>query len=262
MDFLQLSGRNVLVIGVANRKSVAYHSARVLIEAGANVLFSVRSEERRETVLKLFPDATVFVCDYEHQSQIDQLRDDVGTTVDTLHGILHSIAFADYSEGWKPFHESPKEAFLEAVDVSAFSLVNLSNALKNLFTPDASVVTISISTTTMAAENYGFMAPAKAALDSAVVFLAKSFSAFSNVRFNAVRAGLLKTSSSAGIPGYADSYLHAEKATLRGRGLETREVADTALFLLSPLSSGINAQGLVVDAGMGVNHFDEGIVKG
>jgi enoyl-[acyl-carrier protein] reductase I len=106
------------------------------------------------------------------------------------------------------------------------------------------------------------MAPAKAALDSAVVFLAKSFSAFSNVRFNAVRAGLLKTSSSAGIPGYADSYLHAEKATLRGRGLETREVADTALFLLSPLSSGINAQGLVVDAGMGVNHFDEGIVKG
>ena len=175
---------------------------------------------------------------------------------------MHSIAFADYSDGWKPFHESPKEAFLEAVDVSAFSLVNLSNALKDLFTPDASVVTISISTTTMAAENYGFMAPAKAALDSAVVFLAKSFSAFSNVRFNAVRAGLLKTSSSAGIPGYADSYLHAEKATLRGRGLETREVADTALFLLSPLSSGINAQGLVVDAGMGVNHFDEGIVKG
>ncbi len=123
------------------------------------------------------------------------------------------------------------------------------------------MVTISISTTTMAAENYGFMAPAKAALDSAVVFLAKSFKAFSGVRFNAVRAGLLKTSSSAGIPGYLDSYLHGEQATLRKEGLRTEEVAATTLFLLSPRSSGVDAEGIVVDAGMGVNYFDGEIVR-
>ena len=265
-DGLQLAGKTVLVTGVANKKSVALHIGRGLQEAGALPVYVGRTEERRESVAEVLAKTSltgdIYVCDVRHQDQIEALAAALATDHPRLDGFVHSIAFADYSDGWKPFHESPKEAFLEAVDVSAFSLVNLSNALKDLFDPDASVVTISISTTTMAAENYGFMAPAKAALDSAVVFLAKSFSAFSNVRFNAVRAGLLKTSSSAGIPGYADSYLHAEKATLRGRGLETREVADTALFLLSPLSSGINAQGIVVDAGMGVNHFDEGIVKG
>jgi enoyl-[acyl-carrier protein] reductase I len=105
------------------------------------------------------------------------------------------------------------------------------------------------------------MAPVKAALDSTVVFLAKSFSAFSEVRFNSVNAGLLKTSASAGIPGYLDSYLYAEQATLRKRALATQEVADTTLFLLSPRSSGINARGVVVDAGMGVNYFDRDLVR-
>mgnify|MGYP000160611556 CR=1 FL=1 len=112
----------------------------------------------------------------------------------------------------------------------------------------------------MAAENYGYMGPIKAALDSSVVFLAKSFSKTSKVRVNAVAAGLLKTSASAGIPGYVDSYLYAERATLRKKALETGEVADVATYLLSPRSSGINAQRIVVDAGMGVNYFDAEIV--
>jgi len=258
---LQLAGKKVLVTGVANKKSVALHIGRGLVAAGATPVYMVRTDERRDSVTQLLADSDIYVCDVRHQDQIEALAESLAADHPQLDGFVHSIAFADYSDGWKPFHESSKEAFLESVDVSAFSLVNLSNALKDLLPPQASVVTISISTTTMAAENYGFMAPAKAALDSAVVFLAKSFSAFSQVRFNAVRAGLLKTSSSAGIPGYADSYLYGEKATLRGRGLETSEVANTALFLLSPLSSGINAQGIVVDAGMGVNYFDEGIVR-
>ncbi len=258
---LQLQGKQVLVTGIANKKSVGMHIGRGLEAAGATPIYVVRTPERRDSVAKLLGDHDIYVCDVRHQDQVDALATTLAADHPRLDGLVHSIAFADYSDGWKPFHESPKEAFLEAVDVSAFSLVNLSNALKDLFAADASVVTISISTTSMAAENYGFMAPAKAALDSMVVFLAKSFAAFSNVRFNGVRAGLLKTSSSAGIPGYADSYLHGEQATLRGRGLETREVSDTALFLLSPLSSGINAQGLVVDAGMGVNYFDNRLVR-
>ena len=257
-DWVGLAGRRVLVTGLANKKSVAAHVARQLEEAGAEPLFVVRTEERRSQVAKLVGEHPCFVCDVRHQDQVEALAaEDLGP----LHGLVHSIAFADYSDGWRPFHETSKQAFLEAVDVSAFSLVNLANALKGHLADDASVVTISISTTTMAAENYGFMAPAKAALDSAVVFLAKSFKAFGGVRFNAVRAGLLKTSSSAGIPGYLDSYLHGEQATLRGEGLRTEEVASTALFLLSPRSSGIDAQGVVVDAGMGVNYFDAEIVR-
>ena len=127
--------------------------------------------------------------------------------------------------------------------------------------PHGSAVTISISSTRMAVESYGYMAPAKAALDSAVAFLAKSFSRFSQVRFNAVAAGLLKTSASAGIPGYIDNYMFAEQAIPRKSGLTTDEVASAALFLLSPRSSGINAQSVVVDAGMGINFFDADVVR-
>lgn len=261
MDFLQLAGRNILVVGVANRKSVAWQSAKVLLEAGANVIFSVRSEQRAETVRKLAPDSTVVICDVEDQTQIDQLKRQLSECVDTLHGIIHSVAFADYSAGWLPFHETPRAAFLQAIDISCYSLIAISNACKDLLDEDASVVTISISTTRMAAENYGYMAPVKAALDSSLCFLAKSFSNFSRVRFNAVCPGLLKTSASAGIPGYVDSYLYAEKATLRKQAVQTSEVADTVAFLLSSRSSGINCQGIVIDAGMETNYFDNDLIS-
>lgn len=261
-DFLQLEGRRIVVFGVANRKSVAYHAGRALESAGAEVVYVVRSPERRESTAKLLKDAHVFVCDVEDQDQIDQLARDLSNEYDAVHGVVHSIAFGDYSEGPKPFHETSKDQLLRAFDISCFSLVAISNSLKDLLSQDASVVTISISTTRMASENYGFMAPVKAALDSSLAFLAKSFSKFSDVRFNAVAPGLLKTSASAGIPGYVDSYLYAERATLRGRAVQTDEVAGAVAFLVSPRSSGINTQRIVVDAGMEVNYFDHRLVEG
>ena len=177
---------------------------------------------------------------------------------------MHSIAFADYSDGMKPFHETGKAQFLQAVDISCYSLVSVCNALKEQFAENASVVAISISTTRMASENYGYMAPIKAALDSSMAFLAKSFStshSTSQMRFNAVAPGLLKTSASAGIPGYVDSYLFAEQVIPRGQAVQTSEAANVAAFLISPRSSGINAQSLVVDAGMAINYFDSKIVR-
>src|SRR5690606_18613165 len=120
----------------------------------------------------------------------------VGEARGPIHGLVHSIAFANYSEGMKPFHETRREDFLQAVNISAFSLVALARAFKPYFDEQAAVVTIGISTTRMAAENYGYMAPIKAALHSSVVFLAKSFSADTKIRFNAVCPGLLKTSAS------------------------------------------------------------------
>jgi enoyl-[acyl-carrier protein] reductase I len=260
-DFLQLAGKRILVFGVANKKSVAWHISQVLAAARADVIYVVRSAERRDQVQSLVGDAPVYVCDVEFEDQIERLASELSAEYDQLDGLVHSIAFADYEDGMKPFHETPKQAFLRAFDISCFSLVALSNALKGLLAPDASVVTISISTTRMASENYGYMAPIKAALDSSLVFLAKSFSRFSRVRFNAVAPGLLKTSASAGIPGYINSYLYAEQATLRKRALGTDEVANVAAFLLSPRSSGINTQRIVADAGMSVNYFDESLLR-
>ena len=259
-DWLGLSGKLVLVTGVKNKKSVAWHIVRALEAVGAVPLLVVRNEARREELQKLTGARPVYLCDVRDQASIDALAAALAADGRKLHGFVHSIAFANYSEGMKPFHETQRADFLEATNISAFSLIALSRALAPLLAADGAVVAISISTTTMASENYGYMAPVKAALDSAIVFLAKSFSATTQVRFNGVRAGLLKTSASAGIPGYVDSWLHAEKATLRKRGLDTDEVASTAVFLLSPRSSGINAQGIVVDAGMASNFFDDELI--
>ncbi len=260
MDFLQLAGKPILVFGVANKKSVAYKIGQQLIEVGAEPVFVVRSAARQEQVAKLFPQHKAYVCDVERQEEIDALASSLRNDYSSFAGLVHSIAFADYSDGIHPFHETTRRQFLQAIDISCFSLVALAGALKDQLAQDASVVTISISTTRMASESYGFMAPVKAALDSSLAFLTKSFSRFSEVRFNAVAAGLLKTSASAGIPGYVDAYLFAERVIPRRRALATDEVASTAVFLLSPRSSGITAQSIVVDAGMCINYFDRDLV--
>lgn len=252
--------RSYLVFGVANRKSVAWAIARELESAGARVIYSVRSEKRRESLAKLLGDRPCYVCDVEEEGAVERLAGAIGTDVE-LDGIVHSIAFADYSEGFRPFHETSRKQFLQATQISAFSLSEIANAFRHQLKKDASVVSIGISTTELTAENYGYMGPVKAALDAVSRNLAKSFSSFSEVRFNTVNSGPLKTSASAGIPGYLDNYLYAEKMTLRKRALATREVADTAVFLLSPRSSGINGQGIVVNAGMDTNYFDKELVE-
>lgn len=253
MDFLNVSGKTFYIAGVANKKSVAYFSAKTLIENGAKCIFSVQSESHLEAVKKLFPGSEVFIFDVKNDL-------DLGSKIhQKLDGFLHSLAFANFSEGPKPFHETKREDYLEAAQISSFSLVEMANQLKDHFNEQASIVTISISNTK--ATSYGYLGPIKAMLDATVPFLAKSFSEFSKVRVNAVGAGPLKTSASAGIPDYIDNYLYAEELTLRKESLETQEVANTVCFLLSPRSSGINASTLIVDAGMSSNYFDQKIVK-
>ena len=261
-DFLQLAGKTVLVFGVANRKSVAWLVAKTLEEQGATVIYSVRSEARKKSLETLLAGKPVFLCDVEKDGDADGLAAEIAAAGHApLHGIVHSIAFANYSEGFKPFHETRRADFLQATAVSAFSLVEIARAFKPHLAADASVVTIGISSLLVTPDNYGYMGPIKAALESSVRFLAKSFSADSAVRFNAVGAGPLKTSASAGIPGYIESYLYAEKLTFRKKNLETQEVANVVAFLLSARSSGMNGATLVVDAGLGSNYFDQEIIR-
>jgi enoyl-[acyl-carrier protein] reductase I len=261
-DFLQLSGKTFVVFGVANRKSVAWVIAQALEEQGAKVVYSVRSEVRKKSLESLLADRPVLVCDVEQEGAAEKLAATIQAAGHgVLHGLVHSIAFANYSDGFKAFHETKRADFLQATAVSAFSLVEIARAFKPLLANHASVVTIGISSLVVTPDNYGYMGPVKAALESAARFLAKSFSADSEVRFNVVGSGPLKTSASAGIPGYAESYLYSEKLTFRKRSLATREVADVALFLLSERSSGVNGTTLVVDAGLGSNYFDKEIIR-
>lgn len=261
-DFLQLAGKTFLVQGVANKKSVAWLIAKSLEEQGARVVYAVRSEARKKSLESLLADRPVFVCDSEQEGACDKLAAEVAAAgFAPLHGLVHSIAFANYSEGFKTFAETKRGDFLQATAISAFSLVELTRAFKPHLAPDASVVTIGISSLVVTPDNYGYMGPIKAALESCARFLAKSLSSDTAIRVNVLGSGPLKTSASAGIPGYLESYLYAEKLTFRKRALDTQEVANVALFLLSPRSSGLNGTTLVVDAGLGSNYFDKDVVR-
>lgn len=259
MSLLDLTNQWFYVAGVANKKSVATFTAKKLIEAGAQVIFSAQNEKNLLSIEKIFPNSPAFILDIENANQVKQIASEIKKHTDHLHGFLHSMAFANFSEGPKPFHETKLEDYLQACHISCFSLTQMSNQIKDLLVKDASVVTISISNTK--ATSYGYLGPIKAMLDTSVAYLAKSFSEFSHIRFNTVSAGPLKTSASAGIPNYIDNYLYSEQLTLRHQNLRTEEVANTAVFLLSNLSSGINAENIIVDAGMNANYFDQDIVR-
>ena len=162
MSFLKIEKKKFVVFGLANKKSVACAIARTLAEEGAEVIHVVRSEERAENARKLFPDSQVFICDVEDEANIVRVRDEIGEAIGAVNGgkidgIVHSIAFANYTEGMKPFHETRKDDFLQAVNVSCFSFISIANHFKELLSVTGSVVTITISTTRMAAENYGYM---------------------------------------------------------------------------------------------------------
>jgi len=260
MSFLNLEGKTILIFGLANRKSIAWFTGKLLEEQGAQVLYSVRSEKRKAELSRWIPEERLFICDVEKEEEIQRLRGEIEQKVPQLDGIVHSIAFANFSKGFKPFHETKRNDFLQAAQISCFSLVEISKAFKPLLSQNASVVTVGISSQ-VTAIHYGYMSPIKAALESTVRFLAKAFSADTEIRFNCVGSGPLKTSASAGIPGFLKNYLFAEKLTLRKRALETQEVANTIAFLLSSASSGINGQTLVVNAGMDFNYFDEQVVE-
>lgn len=262
MSFLSLEGKNYLVTGVANKRSVATFTAKALLNEGANVILTVQNENNFSEAKKLFPHSLILYCDVTQTEKIKNLAKDLELREIKLSGILHSIAFARYelsADGKIPrFHETSPESFLEATRISAFSLTELTRYLLPSLLPEASVVTVSISDTR--ATSYGMMGPIKAMLNSTVDYLAASLAPH-HIRVNAICAGPLKTSASAGIPDYLDNYIFAEQLTLRKKALLTEEVAKGILFLLSDASSGFNASHLVIDAGMSVNHFDPEIVK-
>lgn len=248
--------KSILIAGISNKKSVAYFIAKSLQDVGAQLLLTTQHKEQLEFVKNHFPDSKYFLCDVQDSQSIQQLSHELqGISLD---GFVHSVAFARMNPEWS-FEQTPWENFAEAIRISSFSLMEMCHHLRKHFKKDASIVTISISTTK--ATSYGFMGPIKALLNSTVDYIAKSLASDTKIRCNSIGAGPLKTSASAGIPNYIDNYLFSEQATLRHQALSTQEVANAALFLLSPLSSGINATQITVDAGMSVNYFDENLVK-
>ena len=246
-----LEGKKGLIIGVANKHSIAWAIAQAAAREGAQMLFSYQNERLRENVEELvqtLPGASACVCDVGDDSQIDAMMKQASEKLGRLDFLVHSLAFAPREELTGEFVNTTRQGFATALDVSAYSLVAVTRAAMPLMTEGGSVVTLTYLGSERVVPHYNVMGVAKAALEATARYLAHDLGP-KNIRVNAVSAGPIKTLAARGVSGISKMVDHHRAFAPLRRATEQGEVGDTALFLVSPLGRGITGEVIYVDGG-------------
>ena len=250
---MSLQGTHGLVVGVANKRSIAWGIAQAAAQAGARLALTYPSERLGENVRELaerLERPLLAPCDVSSDEQIAALASTIDREFGGLDFLVHGAAFAPADALSQPFVDTSRESFRIALDVSAYSLVALTRAVLPLMAKrgGGSVLTLTYIGSQRVFTNYNVMGVAKAALESAVRYLAADLGP-QNIRVNAISAGAIKTLAASGISGFSTILnVYRERAPLR-RGVDQSEVADTAVFLLGSASRGITGEIIHVDAG-------------
>jgi enoyl-[acyl-carrier protein] reductase I len=248
-----LSGKIGAIVGVANKRSISWAIAQATAAAGARIALTYPSERLEENVRELaatLVDPLVVPCDVSSDEQIAALAATLDREFGGLDFLVHGAAFAPKAELDNAFVETSREGFRIALDVSAYSLIGLTRAVAPLMAKrgGGSILTLTYLGSQRAFTNYNVMGVAKAALESSVRYLAADLGP-QNIRVNAISAGAIKTLAAAGISGFSTILqVYRDRAPLR-RGVDQREVADAAMFLLSDASRAVTGEVLMVDAG-------------
>jgi enoyl-[acyl-carrier protein] reductase I len=241
-----LDGKTALILGVANRWSLAYAIAQAFRREGAEVILTYQGDRVKQTVEELGAElgaSTIFECDVTKEADLARLAE-----LGRLDVVVHSIAFANREDLGKPFVETSRDGFLVAQEVSVFSLVAVAKATAPLMTGGGALMTLTYLGSSRVLTNYNVMGVAKAGLEAAVRYLASELGE-KKIRVNAISAGPVKTASARGIKDFSKILeLVSSKAPLR-RNTDPAEVADMAVFLASDLGRGVTGDVLFVDAG-------------
>lgn len=246
-----LSGKTALVLGIANKWSIAYAIASAFVREGATLILTYQGDRQRETVEELGGElgaVKIVNCDVTKPDELENLAAEVKQVSPVLDVVVHSIAFANKDDLSRPFVETSRDGFLLAHEVSAYSLVSVSRALGPLMTNGGSIMTLTYLGSTRVVQNYNVMGVAKAALEAATRYLAADLGP-KKIRVNAISAGPIKTASARGIKDFSKVLEGVAAIAPLRRNTETAEVADTAVFLASDLSRGVTANVLYVDSG-------------
>jgi enoyl-[acyl-carrier protein] reductase I len=246
-----LAGKHGLIIGVANKHSIAWAIAQSVAGQGAQLLFNYQNERLRENVEELvatMPGAKAFPCDVGNDADIASLMSHVQKEFGRLDFLVHSVAFAPREELTGQFVNTTRQGFATALDVSAYSLVAVTKAALPLMTNGGSIVTLTYLGAERVVQHYNVMGVAKAALEASVRYLAHDLGP-KNIRVNAISAGPIKTLAARGVSGISKMVDHHKEFAPLRHATEQGEVGDTALFLVSPLSRGITGEVIYVDGG-------------
>lgn len=249
-----LKSKNILIMGVRNKWSIAWAIAKSAAENGANVIFTYQSEREEKDVAALaesLGSTSIFKCDISSDEQIDTLFDNLKKDHGVIHGLVHAIAHANTEDIRSDFINTSREGFLHALDISSYSLVAVSRRAAEIMTGGGSILTLSYMGSERVFPGYNVMGVAKAALEACVKYLAYDLGP-SNIRINAVSAGAIKTLSSRAIKGFGNILeITEERAPLR-RSVEHDELGDASVFLLSDLSRAITGEIMYVDCGYNI----------
>jgi enoyl-[acyl-carrier protein] reductase I len=254
---LTMEGRNAVVCGLANKRSIAWAIAQRLSEAGAKIAITYQNERLKQEAQELvssLPNTEGFQCDANNDSDIERLAAELKQRYQRIDVLVHSIAYAPTEELKGDFINTSREGFRIAQETSVYSLIALSRAVAPLMTNGGSIMTLSYLGAERVMPSYNVMGVAKAALESTMRYLAYYLGP-QKIRVNAISAGPIKTLSSRAVAGFGDMLkAQAEKAPLR-RPVETREVGDVGLYLASDLSTGITGETIYVDCGYNIMGF-------
>jgi enoyl-[acyl-carrier protein] reductase I len=248
-----LAGKHGLIVGVANKRSISWAIAQAAAAAGARLALTYPSERLEENVRELaakLENPVVLPCDVSSDQQIAEMAASLDREFGGLDFFVHGASFAPGDALSNPFVETTRESFRIALDISAYSLVGLTRAVVPLLERrgGGSVLTLTYLGSQRAFTNYNVMGVAKAALEASVRYLASDLGP-KNIRVNAISAGPIKTLAASGIRGFSNILqVYRDRAPLR-RNVELGEVADAAVFLLSPASRAITGEVVMVDAG-------------
>ncbi|MEH2394626.1 MAG: enoyl-ACP reductase FabI [Nostoc sp.] len=251
---LNLTGKNALVTGIANNRSIAWGIAQQLHKAGANLGITYLPDERgkmekkvAELVEPLNP-SLFLPCNVQNDQQIQSTFETIRDQWGKLDILIHCLAFASKDDLSGDFSQTSRSGFNTALEISTYSLVQLSGAAKPLMTDGGSIVTLTYLGGVRAIPNYNVMGVAKAGLEISVRYLAAELGP-QNIRVNAISAGPIRTLASSAVGGILDMIHHVEEVAPLRRTVTQLEVGNAAVFLCSDLSSGITGQILYVDAG-------------
>jgi enoyl-[acyl-carrier protein] reductase I len=250
-----LEGKTGIIFGVANKRSIAWAIAQALSREGMRLAFTYQGERLKESVAALattLPDSILLPCDVTSDAEIETVFAQVGEQFGRLDALVHAVGFAPREDLENEFVKTSREGFKIAHDISAYSLTALTRAALPLLSANGgSVLTLSYYGAEKAVEGYNLMGVAKAALEASVRYLAANLGP-QNIRVNCISAGPVNTLAARGIKGFTSMlHHHAERAPLR-RNVELDEVGNAAMFLVSPLASGITGEVMYVDCGYNI----------
>ena len=245
-----LTGKKILVMGAANKRSIAWGCAQMMMEQGAQLIFTYQNERLKKSLHKLVADENALIeCDVASDESLQTAFATIKDRFGKVDGIVHAIAFAPKDALGGDIMNASRQDFAIAQDISAYSLLAVAKYGQAILNNPASIVTLTYFGSERAVPNSNVMGVAKASLEAAVRYLARDMAKY-GVRVNAISAGAVKTLAVTGIKGHSELLEMSEERTVDGQSVTTREIGGTCAFLMSDLATGVVGDTIYVDKGV------------